>query len=104
MFGHRPQQILHAPISKVKSNDPANREKHIEDVLERYETNDILLNFVTLQQYYESQCQRVDIHEEIIYLHEELAVKIHKIHSEVDTKMLKFYNDTTPWSPQIQTH
>ena len=29
---------------------------------------------------------------------------MHKIGSKVDTKMSKFYNGTTPWSPQIQTH
>ena len=29
---------------------------------------------------------------------------MHKIRSEVDSNMSKFYNGTTPWSPQIQTH
>ena len=29
LFGHRPQRIFRAPISKVESNDPANREKYI---------------------------------------------------------------------------
>ena len=29
---------------------------------------------------------------------------MHKIHSEVDSNISKFYNGTTPWSPQIQTH
>ena len=94
MFGHRPQQIFRAPVSKVKSNDPANREEYIEDVLERYKTDVILLNFVTLQQYCTSQRQGVDVHEEIVYLHKELAEMMHKIRSEVDTKM------STPWSPR----
>ena len=73
MFGHRPQRIVRAPVSKVKSNDPANREKYIEYVLERYKTDDILLNFATLQQYCTFQHQRVDVHEEIVYLHEKLV-------------------------------
>ena len=33
IFGHRPQKIFRTSVSKVKSNDPANREKYIEDVL-----------------------------------------------------------------------
>ena len=70
MFGHRPQWIFRAPVSKVKSNDPTNREKYIEDVLEQFEAEDILLSFGTLQQYYESQRQGVNVHEEIVYLHE----------------------------------
>ena len=55
MFGHRPKRFFCAPVSKVKSNDPANREKYIEDVLERFEVEDKLLSFGTLQQYCESQ-------------------------------------------------
>ena len=73
MFGHRPQQIFRAPVSKVKSNDPANREKYIEDILERYKTDDILTSFRTLQQYCESQGQGVDVCDKIVYLHKELA-------------------------------
>ena len=96
MFGHQPQQIFYAP---VKSNNPANREKYIEDVLERYETDDIITSFSTLQQYCESQRQSVDVYDKIVYLHKELAKKMHKIRSEVDTKMSKFYDSTTPWSP-----
>ena len=49
MFVHCPQQILRAPISKVKSNDPVNREKYVEQVLERYETDDILTIFRALR-------------------------------------------------------
>ena len=101
MFGHRPQRIFHAPVSKVKSINPANREKYIEYVLDRYETDEILLSFRTLQQYCESQRQGVDVYNEIVYLHEELAKKMKKIRSKVDSKMSKFYNSTTPWSPQI---
>ena len=29
---------------------------------------------------------------------------MHQIRSEVDSKLSKFYNGSTPWSPQIQTH
>ena len=49
MFGHCPQKIFRAPVSKVKSNDPANCEKYIEDVLVQFEADDILLSFGTLQ-------------------------------------------------------
>ena len=61
MFGHRPQHISRAPVSEVKSNDPANREKYIEDVLLRFESEDIMLSFATLQQFCESQRQGVDV-------------------------------------------
>ena len=73
-------------------------------MLERFEAEDILLSFGTLQQYCESQRQGVDVHEEIVYLHKELSAKMHQIRSEVDSKLSKFYNGSTPWSPQIQTH
>ena len=96
MFGHQPQQIFCACISKVKSTDSANREKNIEDVLERFEAEDILLSFGTLQKYYESQRQGVDVHEKIVYLHEQLSTKMHQIRSEVDSKLSKFYNGSTP--------
>ena len=99
MFGHRPQHISRAPVSKVKSNDPANREKYIEDVLLRFESEDIMLSFATLQQYCESQRQGVDVQEEIEYLHEELSTKMHNIRSDVDSNLSKFYNGSTPWSP-----
>ena len=99
MFGHCPQQIFRAPVSNVKSNDPANWEKHIESVLERYETEDILLSFGTLQNYCESQCQGVDVHKKIVYSHNESSAKMHQIWSEVDSKLSKFYNGSTPWSP-----
>ena len=102
MFGHRPQRIFRAPVSKVKSNDPTNHKKYVENVLERYETDDILLSFAALQQFYTSQRKRVDVHEEIVYLHAEFAEKMHKIRSEVYTKMSKFYNGTTPWSPRYR--
>ena len=46
----------------------------------------------------------VDVYNKIVYFHKELAEKMHKIHSEVDSNISKFYNGTTPWSPQIQTH
>ena len=77
MFGHWPQQIFCAPVSKVKSNNPANCEKYIEDVLEQFEAEDILLSFETLQQYCKSQRQGADVHEEIVYIHEELSTKMH---------------------------
>ena len=77
MFGHRPQQIFRAPVSKVKSNDPVNQEKFIEDVLEQFEAEDILLSFETLQQYCVSQRQGVYVHEEIMYVQEELSTKMH---------------------------
>ena len=77
---------------------------HIEDVLVRYETNGIILSFRTLQQYCESQRQGVDVYTKIVYLHKELAGKMHKIHSEVGSKMSKLYNGTTSRSPQIQTY
>ena len=99
MFGHCSQIIFRAPVSKVKSNDPANQEKYIEDVLERFEAEDILLSFGTLQQYCESQRQGMEVHEEIVYMHEELSTKMHQIRSEVDSKLSKFYNCSTPWSP-----
>ena len=104
MFGHRPQRIFRAPVSKVKSNDPANRDKYIEEVLVQFEAQDIMLSFDTLKQYYESQRQGVDVHDEIVYLHEELSTKMHQIRSEVVSKLSKIYNGSTPWSPQIQTH
>ena len=104
MFGHRPQRIFRAPVSKVKSNDPAKREKYIEDVLLRFKAEDIMLSFATLQQYCWSQRQGVDVHEEIVHLHEELSTKMHQIRSEVDSKLSKFYNGSTPWSPQIPMH
>ena len=63
-----------------------------------------MLSFGTLPQYCESQHQGVDVHEEILYLHEELSTKMHQISSEVNSKLSKFYNSSTPWSPQIQTH
>ena len=99
MFGHQPQQIFRASVSKVKSQNPANREKYIEDVLEQFEAENVLLSFGTLQQYCESQRQGVDVHEEIVYVHEELSTKMHQIRSEVDLKLSKFYNGSTPWSP-----
>ena len=40
----------------------------------------------------------------IVYVHKEFAEKMHKIRSEVDSNISKFYNGTTPWPPQIQTH
>ena len=101
MFGHRPQRIFRASVSKVKSNDPTNREKYIEDVLVQFEAQDIMLSFDTLKQYCESQQQGFDVHNEIVYLHKELSTKIHQIRSEVDAKLSKFYNGSTPWSPQI---
>ena len=104
MFGHCPQRIFRAPVSKVKSNDPTNREKYIEDVLVQFEAEDILLSFGTLQQYCESQRQGVDVHDEIVYLHEESSTKLHQIRSEIDSRLSKFYNGSTPWSPQIQDH
>ena len=88
----------------MKSNDPANREKYIEDVLVQFEAQDIMLSFDTLKQYCKSQLQGVDVHEEIVYLYEELSTKMHQIRSEVDAKLSKFYNGSTPWSPQIQTY
>ena len=63
-----------------------------------------MLSFDTLKQYCESQRQGIDVHEEIVHLHEELSTKMHQIRSEVDAKLSKFYNGSTPWSPQIQTH
>ena len=96
MFSHCPQKIFWAPVSKVKSNDPANREKYIEDVLVQFEADAILLSFGTLQQYCESQRQGVDVHEEIVYLHKEFSTKMHQIRSEVDSKLSKFYNGSTP--------
>ena len=36
-----------------------------------------------------------------IYLHKELAAKMYKIRSKVDTKMSKFYDGNIPWSPLI---
>ena len=52
------------------------------------------------------QRQRVAVYDKIVYLHKELAEKMHKIgsESEVDSKMSTFYNGTTLWSPQIQTY
>ena len=47
MFGHQPQQIFRASVSKVKSKNPANREKYIEDMLVRFEAEDILFSFGT---------------------------------------------------------
>ena len=79
MFGHRPQRIFRAPVSKVTSNDPVNRGKYIEDVLVQFEAQDIMLSFDTLKQYCESQRQGVDVHEDIIYLHKELSTKMHQI-------------------------
>ena len=73
-------------------------------MLERFEAEDILLSFGTLQQYCKSQRQGVDVHKEIVYLHKELSTKVHQIRSEVDSKLSKFYNGSTPWSPKIQTH
>ena len=99
MFGHQPQRIFRASVSKVKSNDPANREKYIEDVLVQFEAQDIMLRFDTLKQYYESQRQGIDVHDEIVYLHKELSTKMYQIRSAVDAKLSKFYNDSTPWSP-----
>ena len=99
MFGHWPQRIFCAPVSKVKSNDPAKCEKYIENVLVQYETNGILLSFCTLQQYCESQQQGVDVYNEIVYNHKKIAEKMHKIRSEVDSNICKFYNSTTPQSP-----
>ena len=87
MFGHRPQRIFRAPVSKVKSNDPANREKYIEEVLVQFEAQDIMLSFDTLKQYCESQRQGIDVHDEIVYLHEELSTKMHQICSAVDAKL-----------------
>ena len=49
LFGHRPQRIFRAPVSKVKSNDPANRDKYIEEVLVQFEAQDIMLSFDTLK-------------------------------------------------------
>ena len=106
LFGPRSVTSLYliTPDSKGKSNDSANCEKHIEDVLERYETDDILTSFSTLQQYCKSQRQGTDAYNEFVYLQEELTTKMYRILSKVNTKMSKFYNGTTPWSPQIQTH
>ena len=100
MFGHRPQQTFRASVSKVKSNDPTNREKYIEDVLVQFEAQDIMLSFDTLKQYCESQRQGIDVHDEIAYLHKELSTKMHQIRSAVDAKLSKFYNGSTPWSHQ----
>ena len=63
-----------------------------------------MLSFDTLKQYCESQRQGIDVHDEIAYLHEELSTKMHKIRSKVDSMLSKFFNGSTPWSPQIQTH
>ena len=104
LFGHRLQRIFRAPVSKVKSNDPANRDKYIEEVLVQFEAQDIMLSFDTLKQFCESHRQGIDVHDEIVYLHAELSTKMHKIKSEVDSKLSKFFNGNTPWSPQIQTH
>ena len=52
-----------------ETNDPANREKHIEDVVEQFEAEDILLRFGIFQRYCESQRQGVDVNEEIVYLY-----------------------------------
>ena len=73
MFGHRPERIFRAPVSNIKSNDLSNHEKYIEDVLKWYETDDILTNFTTLQQYCEPQRQGIDVYVEIVHLHKELA-------------------------------
>ena len=74
------------------------------EVLVQFKAQDIMLSFDTLKQYCESQRQGIDVHDEIVYLHEELSTKIHKIRSGVDSQLSKFYNGSTPWSPQIQTH
>ena len=95
MFGHCPQQTIWASVPKVKSNDPANHEKYLEQVLERYKTNNILTSFRTLQQYCMSHCQGTNIYDKIVYLHKELAEKMYKIWSEIDKKMCKFYNIST---------
>ena len=104
MFGHHPQQIFRAPISRVKSNDPDSREKYSATVLETFESKGVFLSFKTLEQYCNSQCQGIDIKDEIEHLHEELSAKMQNICSEVDSNLFQFFTGTTPWSPQIQVH
>ena len=50
LYGYRPQRIFRAPTSRVKSNDPASREKYAKRLLEQYERKGLVRKFGDLDQ------------------------------------------------------
>ena len=71
-------------------------------MLEKYELEGINEDFFNLKQFIVSQREDIDVREEIVFLHEQISLKIFKIRKQIDKEMSKFYNGTIPWSPELQ--
>lgn len=104
IFGHFPQKIFKAPLSRVKSKDPRNREIYIERVLKQYEEEGVHTQFAALSELCTEQSLWADVGAAIELLHAELEGKTIRIRQGVDKNLLKFYTSTTPWSPELQQH
>ena len=104
LLGHRPQHIYRALCSKARSNNPDVREKFIQRCLKKYGNEDFINDFQTLTYFCQEQREENDCKEEIIFLHEALAVWIEKIQLGVDDTLRKFFTGKVPWSPTIQVH
>ena len=104
MLGHRPQHIYRAPRSKVRSNDPDIREKYIQRCINKYGSEDVINNFLTLSFFCQTTCDGKDMRNEINHLHASLSKKIEKIQMDVDKSISQFFTGFIPWSPTIQVH
>ena len=91
LHGHCPQPIYRAPVSNVTSNDPDIREKNIQKCLEKYELEDDINDYQTLESFCEQTSERNNMQDEIIHLHKSLAEKIHKIKMEVDKSLAQIF-------------
>lgn len=88
----------------MKSNDPVIREKYIQKCLDKYELENLINNYQTLESFYEETREGDDIRDKVIHIHKSVAEKIQKIKMEVDESFAQFFNSSAPWSPQIQDH
>ena len=68
LHGQRPQQIHCSPSTKIKFNNPENRDRYIEKVLEKYELEGINEDYFNLKQFIMSQRAGIDMREGIVFL------------------------------------
>ena len=104
LYGHRPQRIFRAPALRVKSNDPAFREKYAKRLLEQYERKGLVHKFGALDQLRTLYCQGEDIGADIASLHSDIAESTLVIRKTVNKSLCKFYQGYYSWSPFLQSH
>jgi hypothetical protein len=104
LFGHYPQHMWKAPSTRVRSNNPSCRNRHIERVLQQYKDENVFVQCKALRQLCNDRNNGEEVGPAIEALHAELKEKTIKIRKAVDYKLLKFHAGAVPWSPAIQKY